>query len=308
MDINQGLAIVETRLRELLSSDLEILQIAGNHLLQAGGKRIRPRVLLLSYWATGGTDFSRVSTPAALLELLHTASLVHDDINDHSQERRGVETVNAKWGNTLALLTGDFIIAKFIETLTEFDKAIIQSLARATLSLVEGETLQIISQQRSPWTEDLYTDIIRKKTAALFTAAAEIGGVVNGAAEAEIEALCDYGLNLGMAFQITDDLLDLIGDPRTLGKPIWQDLAAHQSNLAVIYVQKRLASDWEQTLTEQVCEKILCLLRDSGAIQYAQEQASGYAAKAQESLAILPESDAKQELLELTHQITNREF
>ncbi len=221
--IEMAMEAVEKIMFDVVNSDVTTLRDASRHILEAGGKRIRPRLVLLSYMAMGGQDLQKVVPVAAALELVHTASVVHDDINDHGIVRRGRPSVNAIWGRTFALLTGDFLFTKVYELMAPYaDLNIIFS--EATVALVEGETLQAAAVKEANFSRQVYYDIIARKTAALFKAGAKLGAKLAGANDRQTEALGQYGFNIGLAFQIVDDILDLTGDETQLGKTAGIDI------------------------------------------------------------------------------------
>src|SRR5215468_5895267 len=207
MSNDQALQSVDALLESVLNSDVDVLREASKHILEAGGKRVRPRLTLLAYEAVGGTDLDSVIPVAAAVELVHTATLVHDDINDHGTLRRGRPTVNARWGRTFALLTGDYLFTKVYELMAPF-KDLNIVFADATVALVEGETLQAAAAKSGQLDRETYTRIIAKKTASLFAAAVKLGAMLAGGSAEQITALEQYGFNLGLAFQIVDDILD----------------------------------------------------------------------------------------------------
>ena len=215
--VDSGLAAIELAMNDVTDSQVDVLRDASRHILSAGGKRIRPRLLLLSYLAHGGTDIEYIARPAAAVELMHTASVVHDDINDHGILRRGRPSVNAIWGRTFALLTGDFLFTAVYELMAPYGELNVD-LAKAATALVEGETLQASAVKNNTFTREAYMQIIALKTAALFRAASTIGAKLAGADQSRIRALSDFGFNVGMAFQIVDDILDLVADEEKLGK------------------------------------------------------------------------------------------
>jgi octaprenyl-diphosphate synthase len=235
MITGQELALVESALRDVLSSDVDLLCTAGELVIRSGGKRLRPTVVLLAYRASGGQDIRQAVPLATAVELLHTASLVHDDINDQSEMRRGQATVNARWGNNLALLVGDFVFVRLLGLLAECGSRAIQILGDCCTSIVEGETLQMLHQGDRHMDEALYLQIVRKKTASLFSACGQLGAVVASGMEEQIAALSAYGENLGIAFQIQDDMLDLVGQQEILGKPVFLDLDQGSASLAILH-------------------------------------------------------------------------
>lgn len=301
-----ALAEVEGILRDLTSSDVAPLKRASSHILSAGGKRLRPRVLFLSFEAAGGTDLSRVAPIAAALELIHTASLVHDDINDHSEMRRGRATINARWGNTLALLTGDFIFLKVFDLAVGFDAEVIRVLSRACVALVEGETLQTATQSEGQLTEADYLEIVGRKTASLFSACAELGAIVAGASSEERTALRNYGYGFGVAFQLRDDVLDLVGSSQRLGKPVVRDLDQEKMSLAMLHATSK-SERAREILMSKDRDSVLDLLESTGALDYARKRTREYSDMAKEELAVLAPSAARDTLCALAELALDRE-
>ncbi len=312
MNINHGMRAVEEIMSEAVNSNVTILQEASHHILAAGGKRIRPRLALLSYAALGGEDINSVASVAAAVELVHTASVVHDDINDHGTVRRGRPSVNAIWGRTFALLTGDFLFTKVYELMAPF-KDLNILLADATVALVEGETLQASAAKDGNLSREVYYDIIALKTAALFKAAGMLGAKLANGTEAEAQALGEYGFNIGLAFQIIDDILDLIGDSEQLGKTSGIDLAqgkgvgtvyaTNGGSTTAVREDVALAEEDDNDPLASIKRKLL----QGDAIQKAQMQAKMLAQQAINSLDVLRPSPAKDELIEMANQVVNRD-
>jgi len=231
--------------------------------------------------------------------MVHTASLVHDDINDNGDIRRGRPTVSAQWGNTIALLTGDFLFSKCLELLTDADRRILKAISQLSTSLVEGETLQNINAGRDMLSTSVYLEIVTKKTASLFVGAAEIGAIQGGGTTAEIAALREYGVNVGIGFQIVDDLLDLVGDEVVLGKPITKDLSQSKMNLATIYAATKDSDKWRSLQALGDIVAIVELLTADGAIDYARREAEKYEQRALEAIKDLSPSAGKNGLIEI---------
>jgi geranylgeranyl pyrophosphate synthase len=305
-NLKSALALVETMLGDLTSSEVPVLTETSSHIVRSGGKRLRPRVLLLSFEACGGTDVSTAVPVATGVELIHTASLVHDDINDHSDLRRGTETINARWGNTLALLTGDFIFLKVLNLVAGFNPDVIRILARACIALVEGETLQTASEGECNTTEEDYLEVVERKTASLFSACAELGSLVAGGTPEQHAALRGYGYNFGVAFQIRDDVLDLIGNSDRLGKPIARDLDQQKMSLAALYVFGT-ADEAREALAGKERASVIEALERAGGIEYAMERSREYSELAKRQLSILPSSSAREELVTLADTTVTRE-
>jgi octaprenyl-diphosphate synthase len=300
------LGLVEDALRKALTSDVALLAKASGHIVRSGGKRLRPKIVLLAYRAVGGDNPSQAMPLAAAVELLHTASLVHDDINDHSELRRGQATINARWGNGLALLVGDFVFVRLLGLLSTCSSRAIQILGDCCTAVVEGETLQMLHRGDWGMDEALYLNIVRKKTASLFAACGKLGAVAAGGTEEQIAALAEYGENLGIAFQIQDDTLDLIGQEEVLGKPVFLDLDHGSVGLAAQYAlqQKEGAAE---ILRAGNRAQVTRLLQESGALAYAAQRARAFIARARSALAVLPDSQARSELQGLVDYVVIRD-
>jgi geranylgeranyl pyrophosphate synthase len=300
------LNLVERTLAQALSSDIGLLHSASSHVIRSGGKRLRPTVVLLSFKAVGGQDLSRAVPLAAAVELLHTASLVHDDINDQSDLRRGQATVNAQWGDSLALLVGDFIFVRLLQLIADFAPRAIRVLADCCTAIVEGETLQMLHLRDLSLTEETYLRIVKLKTADLFSTCSELGAFVGGGAEEAIQVLKAYGYYLGIAFQMRDDALDWVGTEADLGKPIASDLGQGKMSLATIYALQQ-SDRAKDVLFAEDQARALRLLEQVGALDYAMLKCREYSEKAQAALSILPDSGAKAELFKLAEYAVLRD-
>jgi octaprenyl-diphosphate synthase len=309
MTLQLAMQAVENVMFDVVNSDVVTLRDASRHILNAGGKRVRPRLLFLSFFATGGQDFSSTVPVAAAVELVHTASVVHDDINDHGVMRRGRPSVNAIWGRTFALLTGDFLFTKVYELMAPY-KDLNILLSEATVALVEGETMQAAAAKEGKFTRQVYYDIIARKTAALFKAAGSMGATLAGAPQEHIEALGQYGFNVGLAFQIIDDILDITADAEKLGKTSGIDLVQGRG-IGTLYTN---GQNGGVAVAEQVAvaeadpmAKIKQKILEGNALNEAREQAQMLSMMAINSLEVIPDSEAKQELIELAHLVVNRD-
>jgi octaprenyl-diphosphate synthase len=306
--LEQTMQAVERVMYEVVESQVQILRNASHHILQAGGKRIRPRMLVLSYLACGGTNLEQILPVAAAVELVHTASVVHDDINDHGVVRRGRPSVNAVWGRTFALLTGDFLFTKVYELMAPY-KDLNILLADATVALVEGETLQAAAVKEGTLSRQVYFDIIARKTAALFKSAAKMGALLANADEKTAETLGQFGFNIGLAFQIVDDILDLVGDEAKLGKTAGIDLAQGKGYAAVYNNGSQVAvaesvADIAKNPVDIFKQKLL----EGDMLHKAREQANQLVQLANVSLDSLPESMEREELRALAKLVVEREF
>ena len=222
--VREDLRLVEREFARHVQSQIAVIPAMGNYIQDSGGKRIRPAVLLMAARMCGCT-YDRAVLHAAVLEFIHTATLVHDDIIDESDLRRGRQAVHSRWGNDVTVLLGDFLYIKSMSlALTQDRLDIIRLLCDVTLRMIEGEIYQLTKNGVVDLSEDEHFDIIRRKTAYLFAGCAKIGGMLGASTPQQQDALWEYGLNIGMAFQIVDDLLDFTGDEEALGKPIGGDL------------------------------------------------------------------------------------
>ncbi len=302
--VDAGLESVEQAMFQATSSEVDVLRDASRHILSAGGKRIRPRLLLLSYLALGGDDLELVAKPAAAVELMHTASVVHDDINDHGIVRRGRPSVNSIWGRTFALLTGDFLFTAVYEMMAPYQHLNVD-LAKAATALVEGETLQASAVKDNIFTRDIYMRIIALKTAALFRAAATIGAKLADGSGDAVAALSNYGFNLGLAFQIVDDILDLVADESTLGKSTGIDL--EQGRGVAVALNEAGASNGGHNSGDPM-HRIKRRLLEGNTIEKAREQADLLVHGAIAQLAVIPNSHYKEELLRLANLVIERDY
>ncbi|MFN8379048.1 MAG: polyprenyl synthetase family protein [Anaerolineae bacterium] len=297
-DLQAALDQVEQLMHDVVNSDVDVLRDASRHILSAGGKRIRPRLTLLSFVAAGGTDISRVAPLAAAVELVHTASVVHDDINDHGVLRRGRPSVNSIWGRTFALLTGDYLFTKVYELMAPYGN-LNMIMAEAASALVEGETLQAAAVKDNHFTRDVYYRIIALKTAALFKAAAGLGAKVANAPRSFEQAFESFGFNIGLAFQIVDDVLDVTADSEQLGKTSGIDVEQGRGfTVAYEHDEDEPAVDPMAAIRARVMQ--------GDAIREAYEQANHFVEMAVDGLSVLPDSSAKQQLIELAYSVVDR--
>ncbi len=305
--VDEGISSVDQLLARVVKTDIGLLQDRSLHIIGAGGKRLRPRVVFLSYLAAGGNDISRISPIAAAIELVHTATLVHDDINDHSPTRRGRVAVHARWGRTFALLTGDYLFTKVYQLMAPYGPDYNVTMAEACVKLVEGETLQAATAKAGEIDQATYKRIVTLKTASLFKAGARMGAKLAEADEDLIEALGKFGEYLGVAFQIVDDVLDVVGDPETLGKPVGNDI--NQGSGAIMAQNGRKQSDG-MTLVEGESDPIAAMmakLKESGAVEIALFEARKMATKALNTLESVPPSLARDELASLVDLVLERQ-
>jgi octaprenyl-diphosphate synthase len=297
---------VDRVIRQRLSSDVTLIDQISSYIVGAGGKRIRPRLVLLFARALGYSGAARFEL-AAIVEFIHTATLLHDDVVDESSMRRGRPTANALFGNAASVLVGDFLYSRAFQMMVSVGSMrVLDVLADATNVIAEGEVLQLINMHDPDTTVEEYLRVIRYKTAKLFEASARLGAVIAQASPKIEEACADYGRSLGTAFQLVDDLLDYEGDPTELGKNVGDDLREGKPTLPLLMAMER-GTPQERDLVRQAIlngeverlRDIAAIVRRTGALDGTREAARAEARKAQSCLAGLPGGPAKDALLEL---------
>lgn len=300
--VSEDMLKVDALIRRRLGSDVMLVNQVAEHIVAAGGKRLRPMLVLLSARAAGyrGVDHHQA---AAIVEFIHTATLLHDDVVDESGLRRGRQTANALFGNAASVLVGDYLYSRSFQLMVELDRMrIMQVLADTTNAIAEGEVLQLMHVGNPDTDEVAYLRVIERKTAVLFSAACRIGAILAAAPAAVEEALADYGMALGYAFQIADDVLDYTSDAQTMGKNVGDDLAEGKPTLPLIHAMKHAPADSAQALRRVIetgglesLELVISAIRNSGALDYTEQRAGEYAGKAMAALASVPggiETDA----------------
>jgi octaprenyl-diphosphate synthase len=289
-----------------LESDVALVRKVAEYLVVAGGKRLRPALLLLACGALGYRGEARL-TAAAVIEFIHTATLLHDDVVDESQLRRGAPTANAAFGNAASVLVGDFLYSRSFQMMVELDDMrVMRVLAEATNLIAAGEVMQLMGSHDPQVDEARYLEVIRRKTAKLFEAAARLGAVLARSSPALEDGLARYGAHVGTAFQLIDDVLDYCGDEAAIGKHLGDDLAEGKPTLPLIHAL-RSGSAAEQAVVRQAIVAggradfgaVLAAVRRCGSLEYARSAARREAAAATAALEPLPVSDFKRSLLEL---------
>ena len=305
---------VDRIIRDRLSSDVLLINQLANHIIAGGGKRLRPAVTLLCARAMGIQN-DRHQLLAAIIELLHTATLLHDDVVDGSSLRRGKETANAIWGNEASVLTGDFLYSRSFQLMVELDSMhCMSALANTSNVIAEGEVMQLMNCNNPELSEAQYSEVIRRKTAALFEVGTQLGAYIADADDAEIHACAKYGLHLGLAFQIVDDALDYSADVSDLGKNIGDDLAEGKTTLPLIHVMQQGTSAEKQLVRQAIqagsldrIDEIQAAIESTEAIAYTSARAQAEADAAIAALKLLPESPYKESLIGLAqHSVARR--
>lgn len=304
--IEADMRLVEARIGERLGSDVGLVRQVAEYLVAGGGKRLRPALLLLAAGAAGSRSEARIEL-AAVVEFIHTATLLHDDVVDVSELRRGRDTANAQFGNAAAVLVGDFLYSRAFQMMVGCGSMrVMQVLAEATNTIAEGEVLQLMNCHDPRVGEAAYLEVIRRKTAKLFEAAARLGAVLAGAPPALESGLAEYGMRVGTAFQLIDDVLDYSGDAASIGKSLGDDLAEGKPTLPLIRAMACGDPDQTRVVREAIehggrddFERVLAAVRATGALDYSHGVAQSEAAAARDALAALAPSAHRDSLLEL---------
>lgn len=290
-----------------LSSEVALINQLGIYIVNSGGKRLRPLLAVLAARALGYEGQQHI-TLATIVEFIHTATLLHDDVVDESMLRRGKETANAVFGNQASVLVGDFLYTRAFQLMVSLDKMqIMQILADATNIIAEGEVLQLMNVNDPETSEQNYMQVIYCKTAKLFEAATQLAAILANQPESVVNAMKLYGMHLGTAFQLIDDVLDYQADADELGKNIGDDLAEGKPTLPLIYALRHTSGDDQQLLKDAIehangmqhLDRIMAILEQTKAFDYTRAMADQEAEKARQAIAFLPESDYKDALLTL---------
>ncbi len=304
---------VDRLIRRRLGSDVLLVNQVAEHIVSAGGKRLRPMLVLLAARATGHVGSAQLQA-AAIIEFIHTATLLHDDVVDESGLRRGRKTANALFGNAASVLVGDYLYSRAFQLMVELDRMrIMQVLADTTNAIAEGEVLQLMHIGNPDTDEAAYLQVIERKTAVLFAAACRVGAILADAPVAVENALADYGMALGQAFQIADDVLDYVADAESLGKNIGDDLAEGKPTLPLIYALKHAPADTAQALRRVIetgglesLDGVLEAIHASGAVAYAQSRARDFSDQALAAMQSLPDSPATRALTVIARHAVDR--
>ncbi|AMO97376.1 polyprenyl synthetase family protein [Collimonas fungivorans] len=298
---------VNAVIRRQLHSDVPLVNQIAEYIISAGGKRLRPVLVLLMAQAYGYSG-EKHHELAAVIEFIHTATLLHDDVVDESSLRRGRQTANALFGNAASVLVGDFLYSRAFQMMVAVDNArVMQIVADATNVIAEGEVLQLLNMHNPDVSEENYLQVIRSKTAKLFEAAAQLGALIAGAGDDAIDAAGEYGRSLGTAFQLIDDVLDYSGNAGDIGKNVGDDLREGKPTLPLIYLmehgsaeQRALVRSCIENGDEQHFDEILAAITSSGALNYTRHEAEKASQRAAAAISGLPNSQFKDSLLQLS--------
>lgn len=299
-----------------LNSDVVLINQLGHYIISGGGKRIRPLIAVLTANAIGYKGQEHI-TCAAFVEFIHTATLLHDDVVDESDMRRGRETANARFGNAASVLVGDFIYTRAFQMMASLRSLdVLQVMSDATNVIAEGEVQQLMNVNDPETTEANYMQVIYSKTARLFEAASQCSAIVSGADQATVIAMRDYGRYLGTAFQLVDDILDYSANAEQLGKNIGDDLAEGKPTLPLLHAMRSgnpqqvalIREAIEQGGKREALDEILAIMAEHKSLDYTMERAKQEAQKAVDAISILPESEYKQALISLAYLSVDRSY
>lgn len=289
-----------------LGSNVPLVERIAHHIVESGGKRLRPLLVLLAANACGYKGEKHVPL-AAVIEFIHTATLLHDDVVDHSELRRGKATANANWGNAPSVLVGDFLYSRAFQIMVEIGRMdVMEVISNATTVIAEGEVLQLLNQRNPDLGEDAYLQVVLGKTAMLFEAATEVGAILADASADDREAMRLYGRHLGIAFQIVDDLLDYLSDAETLGKNVGDDLAEGKTTMPLIH-SMRVGSDADKELIRHAIRQggvedltpVIETVQRNGSVDYTREKAVEQVELAKSAIAELADTSFKETLMQI---------
>jgi len=307
--VSDDMKIVNKTISDNLNSDVALINQLGAYIVQAGGKRLRPVALLLAAKACtiDGVNNENAALLAAIVEFIHTATLLHDDVVDESEMRRGRETANEVFGNAASVLVGDYLYSRAFQMMVKVNSMrVMEILSHTTNQIAEGEVMQLINCGSAETTEQQYMDTIQSKTAILFEAATQLGAVITDQAEEIEQALATFGLHLGTAFQLVDDILDYTADAQAMGKNVGDDLAEGKPTLPLINAIQCSSGDEKQLLINAITDAsrdklddVLAIIEKTGALTYTAQVAQKQAQRAKDALSVLPASAYKTALLQL---------
>ena len=310
----QDMAAVNDLIYGQIQSDVALINQLGVYIVNGGGKRMRPMLAVLAARALCYEGKDHISI-AAIIEFIHTATLLHDDVVDESNMRRGRETANAIFGNSASVLVGDFLYTRSFQMMVGLDQMkIMKILSDATNIVAEGEVLQLMNCNDPETTEASYMEVIYCKTAKLFEAATRLAAVVSNQPQEVEDALQAYGMHLGTAFQLVDDIMDYTADAKEMGKNVGDDLAEGKPTLPLLYAMANSTGDKHQLIYDAIekcngmehLDEILAIMAETGSLAYTQAKAEQEADKAIQALKVIPNSDYKQALITLAHIAANR--
>ncbi|AJE02919.1 polyprenyl synthetase family protein [Geobacter pickeringii] len=313
--VGEDLKNVELQFRKDLESDVYLIRKVGEYVLASGGKRIRPALLLLSSKLCGYQGDRHVPL-ASVIEFIHTATLLHDDVVDNATLRRGNASANEVWGNEASVLVGDFLFSKSFSLMVDAgDLQVLKVMSNATTIIAEGEVLQLLCTSDLEMSHERYIEVVKSKTAVLLSAACEAGAILGGVSPEQVAALRDYGMDLGIAFQLMDDTLDYTAVEEQFGKEIGHDLEEGKITLPLIHTLRRCTDEERETIAAIVekdamepgdFESVFTLVHKYGGIQYTTEVATEYTSRCKSHLNVFPDSSERDALIELADYVVSR--
>ncbi len=311
--ISEDMSDIDDLIIERLNSDIALVNQLGYYIVNSGGKRMRPMLLVLVARALGYKGSWHINL-ATVIEFIHTATLLHDDVVDESDMRRGKETANALFGNAASVLVGDYLYSRSFQMMVEVkNPRVMEVLSNTTNTIAEGEVMQLMNCNNPDTSIESYLDVIHHKTASLFEAATRLGAIIAGADDETEEAMATFGLHLGNAFQLVDDALDYSADQEKLGKNVGDDLAEGKPTLPLILAMKRCSDNQREMIKNAIkhggleyLQEIIQAIRESGALKETLQQAEQEVIRAQSALSPLPASPYKKALGDLAHLSVKR--
>jgi octaprenyl-diphosphate synthase len=313
--IKSDLLAVNEVIRASLYSEVPLVNQVAGHIIQGGGKRLRPSTLLLVGGLFGPIRKEHHEL-AAVIEFIHTATLLHDDVVDQSTKRRNHKTANTIFGNAASVLVGDFIYSRAFQMMVKINHMkVMEVLANTTNTIAEGEVLQLLNIHNASIKDEDYLKVVYYKTAKLFESAAELGAIIGGAHDNDIKALAQFGKHMGIAFQLIDDVLDLSGNPEEIGKNLGDDLAEGKPTLPLLYAMKKGSDDQKNIIRAAIengglteLESVLKAVKDTKALEYVKQLAKEEIEKGEKLIQHITSSVYKNTLLTLTQFVTSRDY
>jgi len=304
----EDMSAVNRTIQSRLDSDIALIKTLAAYIIKSGGKRMRPLIVLLCARACGYRGSEHILL-AAVIELIHTATLLHDDVIDASATRRGQPTANDVWGNEASVLVGDFLYSRAFEMMVESNRMeIMQIMASTTNAIAEGEVLQLLNAHSPDTTEQAYLETIHRKTAKLFESAAWLGGVIAEQTDEICDALRQYGIYLGTAFQLVDDVMDYYSDSKQMGKDVGDDLAEGKPTLPLIYAMREGSESQSKLISDAIehgrwgkIDAVIDIVNKTGALEYTRQKAAEQASLAIAATDTLPPSEPRTALINLAH-------
>ena len=314
--VSEEWSLLDQEIEKQLSSDIELINNISQYIVNSGGKRIRPLIVLLSARACGASDLDRIVKAAAMIEFIHTATLLHDDVVDNSDSRRGIKTAHQSFGNESTILVGDFLYSRAFQIMVQINQmGIMEVMSDATNTIAEGEVLQLINSGNPKINKEQYLEVIYRKTGKLFEAAMVVGGLLSNQSQTVLNTLQLFGKELGMAYQIVDDVLDYSSSFEIMGKDVGDDLAEGKVTLPMIYTLERAMPDMQEMIGQAIlnkdsknADKIIGSIQSTGSIASSVNDAKEKTEFALHSIQSLDNSKYKTALMNLAEIILHRSY